>query len=96
MQISSRHHLSGEQQTGIMSDLRAKWGRQVVTPNLKEVKAEYNQQFAPFFSVAEKQFIGTNDTCLPKHLFYCHNIIGLISELDRLRGVEGENMTNII
>ena len=96
VQISSRHYLSGEQQAGIMSDIRAKWGRQIVEPKLKESMHGYNNQFAPYFTEDEKQFVDSEDNILPKHLFYCHNPVSFVLELDRLRGVDSANMENII
>ena len=51
LQLSSKNHLSGEQQANIMADLRTKWGRNVVEPGLKEVIPLHNQKLARFFSI---------------------------------------------
>ena len=44
LQLSSKNHLYGEQQTNIMADLRTKWGRNVVEPGLKEVIPLHNKK----------------------------------------------------
>ena len=96
VQMSSRHNLSGKQQDGILSDLRVKWGRQVVDPMLKEAMPAHNQQFAPFYTVEEKNWLNSNNQVLKKNLFYCHNIVGLISEVDGVRKNSYADMENLI
>ena len=90
IQMASRSHLSGEQQSSIMTDLRTKWGRKVVEPGLQEMMPQHNKQFAPFFKVEAKQFKASDGQIMPKNLFYCHDPVSLVEKVIQLRGIQEE------
>ena len=56
VQMSSKSHLTGEQQSSIVPDLTRKWGRKVVQPGLQASMLKHNAQFSPYFTVEEKLF----------------------------------------
>ena len=72
IQMASRSHLSGEQQSSVMADMRSMWGRKVVEPGLK--------QFSSYYTVEEKPFMATGDHSTPKHLFFCIDLSGLVKK----------------
>ena len=82
MQIATRSHLTGEQQDSFVADLRSKWGRKVVEPGLQKMMPIHNKKFSK----------GLKDDIIPKHLFFCHDIVSLVDKVKDLRGIEEETV----
>ena len=61
IQMASKNHLSGEQKSFTMADLRIKWGRKVGKPGLQEKMPKHNMQFSPYFTVEEKKFLDSDE-----------------------------------
>ena len=59
--MASKNHLSGEQKSFTMADLRIKWGRKVGKPGLQEKMPKHNMQFSPYFTVEEKKFLDSDE-----------------------------------
>ena len=57
---------------------------------MQKALPKHNQQFAPFFSVANKQFLDSEDNLVEKHLFFCNDLQGMVKEVLELRGIEEE------
>ena len=89
-QMASRNHLTGEQQSSIMADLRCKWGRKIVEPGLQEVMPKHNAQFSPYFTEEQKPFLNTDGNITPKHLYFCHDLVGLVEKVKELRSIQSE------
>ena len=45
---------------------------------MQKALPKHNQQFAPFFSVAKKQFLDSADNLVEKHLFHCNDLKGMV------------------
>ena len=92
VQMATRSHLTGEQQSSLVADLRSKWGRKVVEPGLQKMMPKHNKQFSPFFKVEEIEFKGSDDIIISKHLFFCHDVVGLVDKVKELRGIVEETV----
>ena len=57
---------------------------------MQKALPKHNQQFAPFFSVAKKQFLDSEESLVEKHLFYCNDLHGMVKEVLELRRIEEE------
>ena len=85
--MSSKCHLSGEQQASVVADIRSKWGRKVVESGLDKEMPLHNQQFASLYTTERKNFMSSNNVATPKHLFFCHDPVALISKIKELRKI---------
>ena len=92
VQMSSKSHLTGEQQSSIVPDLTRKWGRKVVQPGLQGSMPKHNAQFSPYFTVEEKLFLDSADKVTAKHLYFCHNLVGLVAKVTELRNIKEETI----
>ena len=94
--IATRSHLTGEQQSSIIADLRAKWGTNVLEPHLQEEMPLHNQQYAGYFSVEEKQFLDSDGNLNIKHLFFCHDTLAFLKEVCATRSLIWEQVSPLL
>lgn len=94
--MSSKAHLTGEQQKSILADLRCKFGQKIVKPGLKLALPVHNKKFAGYFTVGKMPFLNSDGELEEKHLFYCHSPVEFLEEVDRQRGRQGLSQATII
>ena len=94
IQWGSSQHLSGAQQTGLVAGLRAKLGRKIVEPGLQQAMVKHNSRLEEFFTEKEMQFFNTDGTIASKHLFHCHDPVGMIQKVKEAS--EWEEETEIV
>lgn len=94
--MASRSHLTGEQQSVLFGDLRAKFGNKVIEPNLQKEMPQHNQQYSQYFSVEEKQMLDSDDKLIPKHVFFCNNTLAFLQEVCVKRGLVWEQVMPLL
>ena len=93
--MATNAHLTGEQTTSIMADIRCKYGQKVVDAFLKPAIALHNQEFAQFFKAEVLLFAGVKDRILRRPSFYCHMLVEFLSAVADKRGFKLENLSNL-
>ena len=94
--MSSKAHLTGEQQKSVLADLRSKFGQKVVEPGMKLALPIHNKKFAEYFTVEKRSFMDSDGHLQEKNLFYCHSPVQFLKEVDRQRGREGVVQATIV
>ena len=82
--IIQETNIAEEKIMKILMKLRKKWGRKVITPNVKKALKERKNLMASFFTLeyidenSEKCFKDKEGNVQPRWLVYCHDLEGLI------------------
>ena len=86
----------------ILQKMRQKWGRSIVTPNIREILVKRKTIMNRFFTCefltpqTDKHFMAKNGTSLSRYVVYCHDLPGLIAWKKILEGEEESEYLNII